>query len=158
MCAIRTSKCISKPKFYCRLMIVAIMGLDFCPVDAYAETDFGFASISFFSIIGLLILAAILFSGGVPNHTRSISRCGRIPARPRSISLPARLVACVPCCAAWSTPRSPRMAPFLLLRGYNKSPTLATPATSAPISRDLVALSLLGLPNGLAYFSPGSGP
>lgn len=49
-------------------MIVVIVGLNFFPVGAYAETEFWFASIKVFTIIGLLILAAILFFGGGPSH------------------------------------------------------------------------------------------
>lgn len=50
-------------------MLVVIVALNFFPVKAYAESEFWFASIKVFTIIGLLILAVILFFGGGPNHS-----------------------------------------------------------------------------------------
>lgn len=52
----------------CSVMIVVIVALNFCPVKFYAESEFWFASIKCFTIIGLLILSVILFFGGGPNH------------------------------------------------------------------------------------------
>lgn len=49
-------------------MLVVIVTLNFLPVQAYAESEFWFASIKCFTIIGLLILSVILFFGGGPNH------------------------------------------------------------------------------------------
>ncbi|PSR93875.1 amino acid permease-domain-containing protein [Coniella lustricola] len=50
------------------IMLVLIVALNFMPVKAYAETEFWFASIKVFTIVGLLILSVVLFFGGGPNH------------------------------------------------------------------------------------------
>lgn len=49
-------------------MLVVIVTLNFMPVRAYAESEFWFASIKVFTIIGLLVLSVVLFFGGGPNH------------------------------------------------------------------------------------------
>ena len=46
------------------IMLVVIIGLNFCPVGVYAETEFWFASIKVIMIIGLLILSLVLMLGG----------------------------------------------------------------------------------------------
>ena len=46
------------------------MALNLAPVQVYGETEFWFASLKVLLIIGLLILAFILFWGGGPDHQR----------------------------------------------------------------------------------------
>lgn len=50
------------------IMLVVIVTLNFMPVRAYAESEFWFASIKVFTIIGLLVLSVVLFFGGGPSH------------------------------------------------------------------------------------------
>ncbi|KAI1079165.1 amino acid permease/ SLC12A domain-containing protein [Whalleya microplaca] len=52
------------------VMLVVIVALNFFPVRIYGETEFWFASLKVFTIIGLLILSVVLFFGGGPDHTR----------------------------------------------------------------------------------------
>ncbi|XDG07223.1 hypothetical protein ABKA04_006838 [Annulohypoxylon sp. FPYF3050] len=52
------------------IMLVVIVALNFFPVKIYGESEFWFASIKVFAIIGLLILSVVLFFGGGPDHTR----------------------------------------------------------------------------------------
>ncbi|KAI2619036.1 amino acid permease/ SLC12A domain-containing protein [Hypomontagnella submonticulosa] len=52
------------------IMLVVIVMLNLCPVKFYGESEFWFASIKVFAIIGLLILSVVLFFGGGPDHTR----------------------------------------------------------------------------------------
>lgn len=46
------------------IFIVVIVGLNILPVRFYGETEFWFASLKVFMMIGLLILSFILFWGG----------------------------------------------------------------------------------------------
>lgn len=46
------------------IFIVVIVGLNMLPVKFYGETEFWFASLKVFMMIGLLILSFILFWGG----------------------------------------------------------------------------------------------
>ncbi|KAF8867363.1 hypothetical protein BDZ45DRAFT_734626 [Acephala macrosclerotiorum] len=50
------------------IFIVVIVGLNILPVQYYGETEFWFASLKVFMMIGLLILSFILFWGGGPNQ------------------------------------------------------------------------------------------
>ncbi|KAI9839407.1 MAG: hypothetical protein M1837_002094 [Sclerophora amabilis] len=52
------------------IFILVIVGLNFLPVKYYGETEFWFASLKVFMIIGLLILSFILFWGGGPSRQR----------------------------------------------------------------------------------------
>ncbi|KAL8792203.1 MAG: hypothetical protein Q9195_005225 [Heterodermia aff. obscurata] len=52
------------------IFIIVIIGLNFFPVSVYGETEFWFASLKVFMMIGLLILSFILFWGGGPNRQR----------------------------------------------------------------------------------------
>ncbi|RAH79731.1 hypothetical protein BO86DRAFT_317778 [Aspergillus japonicus CBS 114.51] len=52
------------------LMLLVVFALNFSPVRIYGETEFWFASLKVFLILGLLILSFILFWGGGPSHTR----------------------------------------------------------------------------------------
>lgn len=52
------------------IFIIVIVGLNFFPVAVYGETEFWFASLKVFMMIGLLILSFILFWGGGPSHQR----------------------------------------------------------------------------------------
>lgn len=52
------------------IMLAVVIVLNLCPVRAYAETEFWFASIKIIMIIGLLMLSVVLFFGGGPNHQR----------------------------------------------------------------------------------------
>ncbi|KAI5461928.1 amino acid permease/ SLC12A domain-containing protein [Mariannaea sp. PMI_226] len=52
------------------IMLVVIVSLNILPVRFYAETEFWFASLKVFTIIGLLILSFILCVGGGPDHDR----------------------------------------------------------------------------------------
>ncbi|KAI6090138.1 amino acid permease/ SLC12A domain-containing protein [Hypoxylon rubiginosum] len=52
------------------IMLVVIIAMNFFPVKVYGESEFWFASIKVFTIIGLLILSVVLFFGGGPDHTR----------------------------------------------------------------------------------------
>jgi amino acid transporter len=46
------------------IFIIVIVGLNILPVQFYGETEFWFASLKVFMMIGLLILSFILFWGG----------------------------------------------------------------------------------------------
>lgn len=50
------------------IFIVVIVGLNILPVRFYGETEFWFASLKVFMMIGLLILSFILFWGGGPKQ------------------------------------------------------------------------------------------
>jgi amino acid transporter len=50
------------------IFIVVIVGLNILPVKYYGETEFWFASLKVFMMIGLLILSFILFWGGGPKQ------------------------------------------------------------------------------------------
>lgn len=52
------------------IMLVVIVGLNSLPVRFYAETEFWFASLKVFTIIGLLIFSFVLCVGGGPDHDR----------------------------------------------------------------------------------------
>ncbi|KAI0176116.1 amino acid permease/ SLC12A domain-containing protein [Hypoxylon sp. FL1284] len=52
------------------IMLVVIVALNFFPVGVYGESEYWFASMKVFTILGLLILSVVLFFGGGPNHTR----------------------------------------------------------------------------------------
>lgn len=49
------------------IMVVVIVALNFCSVSVYGETEFWFASIKVFGIVGLLLMAIIITSGGTPS-------------------------------------------------------------------------------------------
>lgn len=49
------------------IMIVVIVALNFFPVSVYGETEFWFASFKVFGIIGLIMMAIVITSGGAPN-------------------------------------------------------------------------------------------
>lgn len=52
------------------IFLVVIIGLNCFPVKYYGETEFWFASLKVFGIIGLLIMALVLVLGGGPHHDR----------------------------------------------------------------------------------------
>ncbi|KAJ9663109.1 hypothetical protein H2201_005780 [Coniosporium apollinis] len=52
------------------LTILVVVALNSLPVRYYGETEFWFASIKVFGIIGLLIMAVVLVLGGGPKHDR----------------------------------------------------------------------------------------
>lgn len=52
------------------VMLIVIVGLNVLPVKFYGETEFWFASLKVFMMIGLLILSFILFWGGGPDRDR----------------------------------------------------------------------------------------
>ncbi|KAI9759310.1 MAG: alpha-1,4-glucan branching enzyme [Chaenotheca gracillima] len=52
------------------IFIIVIVALNFLPVKYYGESEFWFASLKVFLLIGLLLLSFILFWGGGPNHQR----------------------------------------------------------------------------------------
>jgi amino acid transporter len=52
------------------IMLVVIVALNFLPVKYYGETEFWFAGTKVILMVGLLILAFILFWGGGPSHDR----------------------------------------------------------------------------------------
>jgi amino acid transporter len=52
------------------ILFVVIVGLNCFPVSVYGETEFWFASMKVFGIIGLLFMAVVLFFGGGPTHDR----------------------------------------------------------------------------------------
>lgn len=52
------------------IFMIVIIGLNCLPVKYYGETEFWFASLKVFGIIGLLIMAVVLIFGGGPNHQR----------------------------------------------------------------------------------------
>lgn len=52
------------------ILMAVIVALNALPVRFYGETEFWFASIKVFGIIGLLIMALVLVLGGGPNHQR----------------------------------------------------------------------------------------
>ena len=49
---------------------IVIIGLNCFPVKYYGETEFWFASLKVFGILGLLIMAIVFVLGGGPNHER----------------------------------------------------------------------------------------
>lgn len=51
-------------------MLVVVIALMLCPVRVYGETEFWFASLKVFMILGLLVLSVVLFLGGGPTHKR----------------------------------------------------------------------------------------
>lgn len=55
------------------IFIVVIVGLNTLPVQYYGETEFWFASLKVFMMIGLLILSFILFWGGGRKYIQSPS-------------------------------------------------------------------------------------
>jgi amino acid transporter len=52
------------------VLLVIIVGLNFCPVGIYAEIEFWFAGVKVVMILGLLLLSFILMLGGGPTHDR----------------------------------------------------------------------------------------
>jgi yeast amino acid transporter len=52
------------------IMLILVVGLNLLPVKFYGESEFWFAGLKVLLIIGLMILAFILFWGGGPNHQR----------------------------------------------------------------------------------------
>ncbi|KAF2226111.1 AAT family amino acid transporter [Elsinoe ampelina] len=58
------------PAVWITLMLIVIVGLNFCPVGIYAETEFWFAGVKVAMIIGLLLLSLILMLGGGPTGDR----------------------------------------------------------------------------------------
>lgn len=52
------------------IMLVVIVAINFFPVKVYGESEFWFASIKIFTLVGLLLLSFILFWGGGPNRDR----------------------------------------------------------------------------------------
>ncbi|KAI0469854.1 histidine permease [Xylariaceae sp. FL0804] len=52
------------------IMLVVIVGLNTLPVKFYGETEFWFASLKVFMMVGLLLLSFILFWGGGPDRDR----------------------------------------------------------------------------------------
>jgi len=52
------------------IFIIVILGLNALPVSVYGETEFWFASLKVFMMIGLLLLLFILVWGGGPNRQR----------------------------------------------------------------------------------------
>ncbi|RDL37490.1 Uncharacterized protein BP5553_04923 [Venustampulla echinocandica] len=50
------------------IFVVVIIALNLCPVKYYGESEFWFASIKVFTLIGLLLLTFILFWGGGPDQ------------------------------------------------------------------------------------------
>ncbi|KIW59536.1 hypothetical protein PV05_03979 [Exophiala xenobiotica] len=50
------------------IFMIVIIGLNCFPVKVYGESEFWFASLKVFGIIGLLIMALVLIFGGGPNH------------------------------------------------------------------------------------------
>ena len=61
------------------IFIVVIVGLNILPVQFYGETEFWFASLKVFMMIGLLILSFILFWGGgrklIPQSPTNLNLC-----------------------------------------------------------------------------------
>ncbi|KAI0839926.1 putative proline-specific permease [Hypoxylon sp. FL0890] len=54
--------------FWLTIIGIVIISLNLFPVKVYGETEFWFASIKVFAIIGLLLLTVVLFFGGGPSH------------------------------------------------------------------------------------------
>ena len=52
------------------IMLIVIVGLNFCPVGVYAETEFWFASIKVIMVVGLLIMSFCLMLGAGPDQGR----------------------------------------------------------------------------------------
>lgn len=52
------------------IFLAVIISLNMCAVKYFGETEFWFASIKIFCILGLLIVSFILFWGGGPDHDR----------------------------------------------------------------------------------------
>ncbi|OJJ46806.1 hypothetical protein ASPZODRAFT_66291 [Penicilliopsis zonata CBS 506.65] len=50
------------------IMLVVIVGLNCFPVNVYGETEFWFASIKVFGILGLFVMALVITCGGAPDH------------------------------------------------------------------------------------------
>ncbi|KAF2179684.1 amino acid transporter, partial [Zopfia rhizophila CBS 207.26] len=58
------------PAVWLTLLMVVIVGLNCFPVSVYGETEFWFASLKVFGIIGLLFMAVVIILGGAPSHDR----------------------------------------------------------------------------------------
>ncbi|KFA56217.1 hypothetical protein S40293_00004, partial [Stachybotrys chartarum IBT 40293] len=56
------------PAVWITVMIVVVVALNLMPVAVYGETEFYFASLKVITIIGLLILSAVLFFWGGPGN------------------------------------------------------------------------------------------
>ncbi|KIW73450.1 hypothetical protein PV04_01567 [Phialophora macrospora] len=52
------------------VLLLIIVGLNFCPVGIYAEIEFWFAGVKVVMILGLLLLSFVLMLGGGPTHDR----------------------------------------------------------------------------------------
>ncbi|KAJ3538399.1 hypothetical protein NM208_g5923 [Fusarium decemcellulare] len=56
------------PSISTTVFLVVIIALNCFPVNIYGETEFWFASLKVFTILGLIILSVVLFFGGGPKH------------------------------------------------------------------------------------------
>ncbi|KAH8895675.1 putative proline-specific permease [Thozetella sp. PMI_491] len=56
------------PVFWLTIIGLVMISLNCFPVSVYGESEFWFASIKVFGIIGLLIVSVVLFFGGGPSH------------------------------------------------------------------------------------------
>jgi amino acid transporter len=63
-------------------MMIIIVGLNFCPVGIYAETEFWFAGIKIVMIVGMLILSLVIMLSGGPDHDRLVFCYWKILGQP----------------------------------------------------------------------------
>lgn len=75
-------------------MLVVVIALTLCPVRVYGETEFWFASLKVFMILGLLVLSVVLCFGGGPTHNRLAFSIGSILVLSKSIPCQVQLVGC----------------------------------------------------------------
>ena len=61
---------LSQPAVWITIFIAVIVTLNVFAVGLYGEAEFLFASIKLITMIGLLILSAVIILGGGPNHDR----------------------------------------------------------------------------------------
>lgn len=60
----------TSPSAWITILITIIVAINIFSVRIYGEAEFWFSSIKIITIVGLLILAAVLDLGGGPNHDR----------------------------------------------------------------------------------------
>ncbi len=58
----------TQPAVWIPILIVLVLVLDIFAVDIYCEAESLFASIEIITIVGLLILSAVIILGGDPNQ------------------------------------------------------------------------------------------
>lgn len=58
------------PAVWITIFLVVMVCINMAPVSVFGESEFYFASLKIFAILGLIIMGVVLFFGGGPNHDR----------------------------------------------------------------------------------------